>query len=368
MKVLSVVGTRPNFIKEALVNKELKQRGIAEVLVHTGQHYDYEMSRVFFHELDIPDPDYHLQVSTGLVGRQTAEMLEALESILIREQPDCTLVYGDVTSTLAGALASAKLGIPVAHVEAGVRTLARYNGEEINRRTTDTIAELLLANCEDAYKELVKEHHTGSKIVHTGDIMKDILLSTVEQFDIPVVRGDYTLCTLHRAEIVDDRLNLASILRGLAESGERIVFPVHPRTHKKLVEFDLMREFGRAGNIELTEPRGYLEFIHLLAGANKVVTDSGGVRREAYVLRKPTVVAIDLVWFPCILKAGWKVVTGPDAEKIADAVRSFEPPEQHPVFFGDGRAYVKIVDAIVEHFGNRSVRPPSRTPKTGRKR
>ena len=353
MKVLSVVGTRPNFIKEALVGKELKERGVEEVLVHTGQHYDYEMSRVFFHELDIPDPDYHLQVSTGLPGRQTAEMIEALESILTKEKPDVTLVYGDVTSTLAGALASVKLRIPVVHVEAGVRTLARYNPEEINRRATDTLSELLLANCEDAYNELVKENHTGSKIVLTGDIMKDVLLSTIDQFDVPVDRGDYTLCTLHRAENVDNRQNLTSILRGLADCGERIVFPVHPRTRKKLIEFGLVREFSHAENIEFSEPRGYLEFVWLLAGANKVVTDSGGVRREAYILRKPTIVAIDLIWFPCILRAGWKVVAGPDAAKIAEAVRGFEPPEEHPVFFGDGRAYAKIVDAIISQFGSR---------------
>lgn len=352
MKVLSVVGTRPNFVKEALVNRELKQRGVEEVLVHTGQHYDYEMSRVFFQELDIPDPDYHLQVSTGMPGKQTAEMIEALESILVKEKPDVTLVYGDVTSTLAGALASVKLRIPVAHVEAGVRTLARYNPEEINRRATDTLSELLLTNCEDAHQELMKENHTGSKIVLTGDIMKDVLLNTVERFDIPVVRGDYTLCTLHRAENVDNRQNLTAILRGLASCGERVVFPVHPRTRKKLIEFDLMREFGDLETLEISEPRGYVEFVNLLAGANKVVTDSGGVRREAYILRKPAIIAIDLVWFPCIAKAGWKVITGPDAEKIASAVRDFEPSDKHPVLFGDGRAYVKIVDAIIEQFGN----------------
>lgn len=351
MKVLSVVGTRPNFVKEALINKELKQRGVQEVLVHTGQHYDYEMSRVFFSELEIPEPDYHLQVSTGLPGKQTAEMIEAMESILVKEKPDVMLVYGDVTSTLAGALASVKLRIPVAHVEAGVRTLARYNPEEINRRATDALSELLLANCEDAYNELVKENHTGSRIVLTGDIMNDVLLSTVERFDIPVSRGDYTVCTLHRAESVDDRQNLSSILHGLAKCGKRVVFPVHPRTRKRLIEFDLMGELDRADNIELSEPRGYLEFVSLLAGADKVVTDSGGVRRESYILRKPTIIAIDLVWFPCIQRAGWKMVAGPDTEKIADAVRDFEPPEEHPVLFGDGRAYVKIIDAIMEQFG-----------------
>lgn len=353
MKVLSVVGTRPNFIKEALISQELKSRGIAEVLVHTGQHYDYEMSRVFFQELEIPDPDYHLQVSTGLVGKQTAEMMQALESIMMKEKPDVTIVYGDVTSTLAGALTSVKLRIPVAHVEAGVRTLARYNPEEINRRATDTLSELLLANCEDAYNELVKENHTGSTLVMTGDVMKDVLVNTIERFDIPVARGDYTLCTLHRAESVDNKKNLTAILRGLADCGERVVFPVHPRTRKKLLEFDLVQKTAKIETIELTEPRGYLEFVYLLAGANKVVTDSGGVRREAYILQKPTVIAIDLTWFPCIKRVGWKTTAGPDSMKIAQAVREFEPPKDHPDFFGDGKAYVKIVDAVVEQFGKR---------------
>lgn len=351
MKVLSVVGTRPNFIKEALIGQELKSRGIAEVLVHTGQHYDYEMSRVFFQELEIPAPDHHLQVSTGLAGKQTAEMIQALEHIMIEDRPDVTLVYGDVTSTLAGALASVRLGIPVAHVEAGVRTAARYNPEEINRRASDTLSELLLANCEDAYSELLKENHTGSKIVLTGDVMNDILLDTVERFNVPVVRGNYVLCTLHRAENVDSRENLIAILRGLDRCGERVIFPVHPRTRKNLAELGLKAEVDRMSNIEMSEPRSYLDFVRLLAGANKVVTDSGGVRREAYILRKPTIIAIDLTWFPCILRAGWKVVTGPDTEKIAEAVRTFEPPEEHPVLFGDGRAYVRIVDAIVEQFG-----------------
>ncbi|NLN75544.1 MAG: UDP-N-acetylglucosamine 2-epimerase (non-hydrolyzing) [Armatimonadetes bacterium] len=354
MKVLSVVGTRPNFVKEALINKEMKRRGIHEVLVHTGQHYDYEMSRVFFQELDIPDPDHHLQVSTGLPGRQTAEIIEAVESILIKEEPDITLVYGDVTSTLAAALASVKLRIPVAHVEAGVRTQARYNPEEINRRATDTVSELLLANCEDAYEELIKENHTGSRIVLTGDIMKDVLIDTIKRFNINVVRGDYTLCTLHRAENVDNKHNLSAILRGLAQSGQKVVFPVHPRTRKKLDEFGLTEEFENSGNIQFSEPRSYLDFVTLLAGANKVVTDSGGVRRESYILAKPTIVAIELVWFPCLVKSGWKVVAGPASDKIADAIVNFEPPDEHPELLGDGRAYVRIVDEIEKQYNDRN--------------
>jgi UDP-N-acetylglucosamine 2-epimerase (non-hydrolysing) len=351
MKILSVVGTRPNFIKEVLINRELARRGIQEVLVHTGQHFDFEMSRVFFSEFKIPDPDYHLQVSTGLAGKQIGEMLAALEGIMIKEKPDVTLVYGDVTSTLAGALSSVRLGIPVAHVEAGVRTPARYNPEEINRRATDSLSELLLANCQDAYEALLAENHTGAEIVLSGDIMNDVLMSTIEEFGIVVNRGDYHICTLHRAENVDDRDNLTQIVRAVTQCPDRVVFPVHPRTRKRLMEFNLLDELESAKNVEITEPKGYLGFVKLLAGANKVITDSGGVRREAYILGKPTIVTIDITWFPCLLKAGWKVVAGPDTGRILDAVRDFEPPREHPQFFGDGRAYVKIVDAMDRRFG-----------------
>lgn len=351
MKILSVVGTRPNFIKEVPMNRELRKRGITEVLVHTGQHYDYEMSRIFFKEFELPDPDYHLQVSTGLAGKQMGEMLTALEEILITERPDVTLVYGDVTSTLAGALASVRLGIPVVHVEAGIRTPARYNPEEINRRGTDALSELLLANCEDAYKALMKENHVGSEVVLTGDIMKDVLVRSTEEFGIPVLRGDYHVCTIHRAENVDDPGNLGQIVRGLIECGEPVNFPIHPRTRKRLEAFGLLDDLKSAPNVEISEPRGYLDFVRMLAGANKVITDSGGVRREAYILGKPAIIAIGITWFPCILRAGWKTIAGPDAQKIVRAVKDFEPPAQRKEFFGDGRACLKIVDAIVNRFG-----------------
>jgi UDP-GlcNAc3NAcA epimerase len=354
MRVLSVVGTRPNFIKEVPINRELKARGIEEVLVHTGQHYDYEMSRIFFREFDLADPGYHLQVSTGLAGKQMGEMLAAMEEIMIKERPDVTLVYGDVTSTLAGALASVRLGIPVVHVEAGIRTPARYNPEEINRRGTDALSELLLANCQDAYEALLKENHVGSEIVLTGDIMKDVLVSSTEKFKIPVVRGDYNVCTMHRAENVDDRGNLAQIVRGLIDCGEPVKFPIHPRTRKRLAAFGLLEELESAPNVETSEPRGYLDFVRMLAGANKVITDSGGVRREAYILGKPAIITIGITWFPCILRAGWKTIAGPNAEKIVRAVKEFEPPAQRQEFFGDGRAHLKIVDAIVGRFGGGS--------------
>jgi len=356
MKLLSIVGTRPNFIKEVLVNRELRARGIDEVLLHTGQHYDYEMSKIFFQELNIPDPDYHLRVSTGLAGKQTADMIEGIENVILTEKPDVTLVYGDVTSTAAGALASVRLGTPVAHVESGIRTSARYNPEEVNRRVADCLSELLLAGTPDARDTLLSENHCGSEVVLTGDIMKDVLISTINEFQIPVKRGDYHVCTLHRAEDVDDPKNLAEIVNALIRCGQRVVFPVHPRTRKRLAEFGLAERLDSAANVEVTDPRGYLDFVRLLAGANKVITDSGGVRREAYILGKPVIIATDITWFPEILAAGWKTVAGPRTERLLDAIVNFEPPVEHPELFGDGRACVKIVDAIQSRFGSGSMR------------
>lgn len=353
MKILSVVGTRPNFIKELLVNQEMHSRGHRQALVHTGQHYDYEMSRIFFKQLGLPDPDYHLQVNNSSGTHQTAEMLTAIDDIMEAENPDVTLVYGDVTSTLAGALASVRREIPVAHVEAGIRTEAFYNPEEINRRGTDALSELLLANVQDAYDRLIAEGHPERNVMMTGDVMNDVLQKIVRECNVEVKRGDYCVCTLHRAEDVDNPERLSAIVNGLVDSGERILFPIHPRTRKRLEEFNLVDKLESAGNIELSRPKGYLEFVRMLAGANKVITDSGGVRREAYILGKPVIVVIGITWFPCILRTGWKKVTDANTEAIVDAIRNFEPNGERPELFGDGRAYVKIVDAIIDRFGNR---------------
>ncbi len=236
------------------------------------------------------------------------------------------------------------------HVEAGIRTTARYNPEEINRRATDALAELLLANCQDAYDALLSENHIGSRVVLTGDIVNDILVETVSRLGISVERGGYHVCTIHRAETVDDAASLAQVVSGLISCGESVRFPVHPRTRKRLEDFGLLDALRAAPNVELSEPQGYAEFVKMLAGANKVITDSGGVRREAYILGKPAIIVVNITWFPCILRAGWKIVVGADSEGIVRAVKEFEPPVDHPQFFGDGRAYVRIVDAIHQHF------------------
>lgn len=351
MKVVSVVGTRPNFVKEFFIHNELKSRGIEEILVHTGQHYDYEMSKVFFEDFNIASPDYYLENSSNSSIKQIAEIMSYMEDVLNKEKADCTLIYGDVNSTLAAAVASAKLRIPIAHVEGGIRSKSLYNPEEINRRVSDHLSMLVFASTRTDYESLIKENFPEDRIVLSGDIMKDVILHVVKRDNLKVKRGDYSVVTIHREENVESEERLKNIILGLSMSGERIIFPVHPRTKQKLEKFGLIKNVVKNSRIEIRKPQSYREFIKLLARANKVITDSGGVRREGYILKKPVVVLIDITWFPEILEAGWKVVADAGPDKIANAVRNFEPPKTHPEIFGSGFAYKKIVDGLVERFG-----------------
>jgi len=352
MKVISVVGTRPNFVKEFFINNELKVRGIKEILVHTGQHYDYEMSKVFFEDFNISKPDYHFENSSNSSIQQVANVMIYMEDVLKKEKPDCTLIYGDVNSTLAAAVASAKLRIPVVHIEGGIRSRSLYNPEEINRRVSDHLSTLIFACTGTDYENLLKENFPEDRIVLSGDIMKDVILHVIKRDNIEIKRGDYSIVTIHREENVESRQRLTNIISGLSKSGERIIFPVHPRTKQKLERFDLIDRVIKNSKIEITKPRSYREFVKLLAGANKVITDSGGVRREGYILKKPVIVLIDITWFPEILEAGWKVVVDADSDKIASAIRDFEPPKAHPEIFGDGYAYKRIVGSIAKRFGD----------------
>jgi len=351
MRVISVVGTRPNFVKEFFIHKELKKRGIKEILVHTGQHYDYEMSKIFFENFDITKPDYHFSNSSLSGIQQVAHIMEYMEGILKKEKADCTLVYGDVNSTLAAAVASAKLKIPVVHIEGGIRSPNLYNPEEINRRVSDHLSVLIFACTKTDYQNLLEENFPRERIVLSGDIMKDVLLYTVDKENIKVERGRYSVVTIHREENVESKERLTSIVSGLIKSKEKIIFPVHPRTRKKLEKFGLINLITKSSTVEIAEPQSYLKFVKLLAGANKVITDSGGVRREGYILGKPVIVLINITWFPEILKAGWKFIADADTDKIAGAINNFETDKKHPNIFGDGNAYKVIVDSLISRFG-----------------
>ena len=347
IKILSVVGTRPNINKEMLVHRELAKRRAHEVLVHTGQHYDYEMSKLFFEECGLPEPDYNLGIHGKTHGETTGKIIRGIERVIEKEAPDVTLVYGDVDSTLAAAIASTKRLVPVAHVEAGPRCKFLYNPEEINRRATDHISQLLFAPTRESERNLLRENIPRERIVFSGDLVWDNLLYVKRKLKLRPRRGDYVLLTLHRAENTNSPVRLKKIFSALLHSREKIVFPVHPRTRKKLEGFGLWR--GLQGkNIELLPPQGYFEFVRLLAGANRVATDSGGVRREAYLFAKPVVTVIEpeWEWWPEIVRAGWNRNVGCDEKKIIAAVRGFEPRGARPAFFGDGHAARRIADAL----------------------
>jgi UDP-GlcNAc3NAcA epimerase len=351
MRFYSIVGTRPNLVKEFLINAEARKRGFHEIIVHTGQHYDHDLSGVFFEDFALPAPDHFLAVQNNDNISFTAGAMDRLGQLFREDRPDFVLAYGDVNSTLSAAVAASKLHIPFAHIEGGIRTADRYNPEEINRRVSDTLAEVNYCCTDTDVLNLRAEGHEASHIVMSGDLMKDVLMYTLSRLEVPVVRRDYMVLTLHRQENVTSYERLESIVDGLIRSQKNILFPAHPRTRKQLEKFGLIPRLAQS-KIELIKPLGYVEFVRLLAGADKVLTDSGGVRREAYLLKKPCIVLIELSWFPEISRAGWKVLTGPDPERISHLINTFEPTGPHRELFGDGRAHAKILEDLEQRFGS----------------
>jgi UDP-N-acetylglucosamine 2-epimerase len=345
MKVLTVVGARPQLVKAAAVSRILRQEH-DEVLVHTGQHYDYGMSEVFFEELELPQPDVNLGVGSGPHGAQTGAMLAGIERVLQEAQPDWLLVYGDTNSTVAGALAASKLNVPVAHVEAGLRSFNRAMPEEINRVVTDHVSELLLCPSTTAVRNLADEGvRTG--VFCIGDVMLDALLfararafSRSDVLALLSLRdGDYVVATVHRAENTDDERRLLSILQGLAASPHAVVFPVHPRTHKTLETLD----FRLPAHVSLIEPLGYLDMVRLVSSARAVATDSGGLQKEAYWLGVPCVTLRgETEWLETV-EAGWNRVVGANTASIADALAHFPVPAERPPIYGEPGAAERCV-------------------------
>jgi UDP-N-acetylglucosamine 2-epimerase len=350
MKIVTVVGARPQFIKAAPVCRALREAGHTEYLAHTGQHYDYGMSQVFFDELGIPQPDINLEIGSGSHGRQTGQMLIRLEEILLAERPDWTLVYGDTNSTLAGALAAVKLRIPVAHVEAGLRSFNREMPEEHNRVLTDHVAELLFCPTQTAVDHLGKEGITAG-VYLVGDTMYDAVLqfSALAQersaiLDrLGVKPKGYLLATVHRPCNTDVPENLRDILAAFAEIAEPVIFPVHPRTRKKIEALGLAAGTGAAANPRMIEPVGYLDMLALQQNARMILTDSGGIQKEAYWLGVPCVtLRTETEWVETVA-AGWNVVVGAERERIMQAVCGFMPPAARPRVYGDGCAAGHIV-------------------------
>lgn len=348
MKIITVVGARPQFIKAAPVSRELRKY-FDEKLVHTGQHYDDNMSKIFFEELGIPLPDYNLKIGSGSHGKMTGEMLAKLEEIYINEKPDCVLVYGDTNSTLAGALAASKLLIPVIHVEAGLRSYNKAMPEEQNRILTDNISKLLLVPTVDAEKNLKNEGITEG-VYNIGDVMYDAVLMFKERSkskeyllkNLNLLPNEYILTTIHRAENTNDINRLKNIIEALNESKETIVLPLHPRTKKFVSDYGLT--FNE--NIKIIEPIGYLEMLMLESNAKKIVTDSGGVQKEAYFMGKPCITMRDETEWVETVEVGWNVIVGTDKYAIIDAINNFNPKGEQKLIFGDGRASEKIVELL----------------------
>lgn len=340
MKVVTVVGARPQFIKAAPMSRALRAAH-QEILVHTGQHYDDNMSAVFFRELGIPEPDVHLGAGGGGHAEQTAKMLVGIEQVLLRERPDWLLIYGDTNSTVAGALAAAKVHVPIAHVEAGLRSFNRRMPEEVNRVIADHLSALLLCPSEVSVRNLAAEGITGG--VHVvGDVMADALLDAAARADASDVlarhglksRG-YLLATVHRAENTDDPARLGAILGAFGDIDRTILFPVHPRTRSAIARAGL----ALPANVRVCDPLGYLDLVRALRDADLVLTDSGGLQKEAYWLAVPCVTLRDETEWVETVETGWNRVVGADRTAIGDAASGVKRPGRHPgLYGGDGQA------------------------------
>lgn len=348
MKIVSIVGARPQFIKAAPVSASLRQQ-FSEILVHTGQHYDHGMSAVFFEELGIPEPDYNLSIGSGTHGQQTGQMLAAIEAVLLQEKPDWLLVYGDTNSTLAGAVAAAKLHIPIAHIEAGLRSFNRTMPEEINRILTDHCSRLLFCPTQTAVDNLATEGiRRGVHLV--GDVMVDALyyfLPKAEQSPIlsqhHLPPGEYVLATIHRASNTDTAEALGQVLTCLAQSQWPVLWPIHPRTAAALQRFSLTPP----ANVRLIPPVGYLEMLALEKNARFILTDSGGVQKEAYILAVPCLtLREDTEWVETVAQ-GWNLLVGTDAEKVSEALARPRPDTSPPPVFGDGAAAAQIAQHLL---------------------
>jgi UDP-N-acetylglucosamine 2-epimerase (non-hydrolysing) len=349
--IVSIVGARPQFIKCAPVSKKIREF-FDEILVHTGQHYDENMSDVFFSELGIPNPDYNLQIGSGSHGEQTGKMLEAIEKILLDIEPDLVLVYGDTNSTIAGALAASKLHIPVAHVEAGLRSFDRMMPEEVNRVLTDHISDLLFCPTRISGNNLEKEGITKGVFI-TGDVMVDALFMA-----LPIARktsdilreigfssGTYYLATIHRPSNTDNDANLHAILNAFSMLPYPVIFPVHPRTKKCLKLFNIKMNFFK--NIFFINPQPYLDMVRLLDGSRLVLTDSGGVQKEAYILKKPCVTLRDTTEWVETIEEGWNILAGANMDDIIRNVRFLDGYSgKHQQCYGDGNASKEIEKRI----------------------
>ncbi len=357
--ILTIVGARPQFVKAAAVSQAIRQiGGIEEILVHTGQHYDRNMSAAFFDQLALPEPHRNLGIGSGTHGAQTGRMLEAIESVIQEVRPDRVLVYGDTNSTLAGALAAAKLHVPIAHVEAGLRSFNRRMPEEINRMVADQLSDLLYAPTEVAVANLGREGISGPGVRLVGDVMLDVVLHHRRSSDEAAVRSTfglgpdrYVLATIHRQENTDDPSRLRAIFLGLADAARDIpvIVPLHPRTRAAIAEQGV--EIERSPGLRLVEPVDYLTMLALEGGAALIVTDSGGVQKEAFFNAVPCLTLRDETEWTELVDCGWNALCPPESAKaVATAIRGrlSSVPDDRPALYGDGTASTRIAESLLE--------------------
>jgi len=367
LRVLNVVGARPNFMKVAPIVEAMKRRASAFTprVVHTGQHYDAQMSDAFFRDLGLPEPDVYLGVGSGSHAAQTAAVMKSFEPVVMEEKPDWVLVVGDVNSTLACALVCSKLLIKVAHVEAGLRSRDRTMPEEINRLLTDQIADLLLTPSRDADENLLAEGIPEHRIRFVGNVMIDSLFSQLKRAEASTVREDlgltgkdYAALTLHRPSNVDDAVTFKRILAALEEISQRlpIIFPVHPRTRARIAEFGFADLIERVPNLRLIEPLGYLDFLRLYSGARLVLTDSGGIQEETTALGIPCLTLRENTERPITVEMGTNIIVGTETERITRAAFNVlaaprDKQARIPPLW-DGHTADRILDALLEREGN----------------
>ncbi len=351
--VISIVGARPNFVKLASLHKHFPNQ-IDHRIVHTGQHYDFEMSEIFFNDFMLPKPNFNLEVGPGTRASQIGIMIQKIESVLKSEDPDLVLVYGDTNSTFAGAFAASTCNIKLAHIESGLRSFDKRMPEETNRILTDNLSDLLFAPTKSSIMNLKNENNLG-KIIRSGDLSVEIINETLTNLlkKKEISKGlnldpkSYVLFTMHRAENTAHKDNLISIIRSFEKLRDHeIIFPIHPRTKKVLESFNLFERLTRCKNVKIIDPVGYLDFINLLVNAKKIVTDSGGVQKEAYILSIPCItIRENTEWIETVVE-GWNVLTGLDSDKIINYINNWHPLKKQKPIFGDGKASKIIMDEI----------------------
>lgn len=355
MKILTVIGARPQFIKAAPFSKAVRKY-FNEIIVHTGQHYDKNMSDIFFKEMGIPAPDYNLNIGSGKHGKQTGEMLIALEELMLKEAPDYVVVFGDTNSTIAAALAAAKLQLPIGHIEAGLRSFNRNMPEEINRIATDVISAQLFCPTDNAV-ELLKKEGIVNEVYQVGDIMYDAMLHFLpmseKKSDIlsqeKLKPDEFYLFTMHRPENTDHPERIKSIFKGLEACGKPIVYPVHPRMRSVLERPEIQKYVKKLTNLKMIDPVGYLDMIQLEKHAKKIITDSGGMQKEAFFVKTPCITIRDESEWVETVDLGWNIIVGADTEKIVDAIMNFNPIHEVKNPYGEGDSAMIISKSILSY-------------------